>query len=112
MLYEFGLNVLLFTYGFTLTYHLMGATKHLVLKDFDVNKITLGLVNELGYVIFWLLIYLLPRYVDLQAIGFTLDLDLITNAVLIAPLMLSIRRAYTKAAELKHIDISEINVEE
>nr|DAG17510.1 MAG TPA: hypothetical protein [Bacteriophage sp.] len=112
MLYKFGLYVLLFTYGFTLTYHLMGATKHLVLKDFDMSKISLGLINEIGYVIFWLLIYLLPQYIDLQAIGFTLDLDLITNAILIAPLVLSIKRAYTKAAELKHIDISEINIGE
>lgn len=112
MLYKFGLYVLLFTYGFTLTYHLMGATKHLVLKDFDVNKISLGLVNELGYIIFWLLIYLLPQYIDLQAIGFTLSLDLITNTVLVAPLVLSIKRAYTKAAELRHIDISEIKAGE
>jgi hypothetical protein len=107
MTYEFGMYALLFTYGFILSYHLMGATKHFVLSDFNWNKVILGLVNEIGYVIFWLLIYILPNYIDLSLIGGDLDLSLIVNTILIIPLVQAIKKAYAKAIELKHIDISE-----
>lgn len=104
---EFGLNCLLFCYGFTLSYHLMGMAKWYVLKGFDWSKAGLGLMNELGFLGFWLLIYLMPNYIDTSLIGTELNLSLIVNTIMIVPLVQSIKQSYLKAIELKKIDLTD-----
>lgn len=103
-----GLFILLFTYGFLISYHIMGSTKFYLLKGFDWRKALLGIYQELGYFLFLFLLFMLPQYVDLEALGVDLDLGLIVNVVLVFPLVAAIKKAYDKAIELKNIDVSAI----
>lgn len=100
-----GFYFLLFTYGFIFVTHLMGWQKHYTLNDFSWSKALTGLVNEFGFVLFLLLVYLVPQYVDASLLG--VDLNEIVDVVLILPLGQSILIAYSRAKELRDIDVNE-----
>lgn len=102
-----NLYFLLFTYGFIIAKQLMGLKKHISLKDFSRDKAIQGLTNELGLILFLLLIYLMPMFIDITL--FNLSLDEIVNIVLVVPLVNTITEAYRKAMELRNIDVSEID---
>lgn len=106
---ETGLFILLFTYGFSIAYHVMGSTKFYMIKEFDGKKALLGLYQELGYFLFLLLLFLVPQYVDLAELGINIDINLMVSIVLIFPMMSALNDAYKKALELRNIDISELN---
>ena len=104
---DLNLYCLLFTYGFVAAKQLMGLKKHITIKDFDKEKAIQGITNELGLLLFLFLIYLMPKYIDINLMG--LDLSEIVTVVLVYPLVNAIVEAYNKAMELRNIDISEIN---
>ena len=104
-----GLAILLFTYGFTIAYHVMGSTKFYILKKFQMKKALLGIYQELGYFLFLFLLFILPIYVDLETIGVELELDKIMTIVLVIPMVMGIKKCYEKAVEIKGIDVSEID---
>ena len=104
-----GLYILLFTYGFLISYHIMGSTKFYMNKEFNWKKALLGLYQELGYCLFLFLIFMMPSYIDLEEVGINVDLTATITAILILPLAGAIDKAYKKAAELKEIDISKLN---
>lgn len=104
-----GLYILLFTYGFLISYHIMGSTKFYINREFNWQKALLGLYQEIGYCLFLFLIFMMPVYIDLEEIGIDVDLDATITAILILPLAGAIDKAYKKAAELKEIDISKLN---
>jgi hypothetical protein len=104
-----GFVLLLFTYGFTLAYHLMGATKHCALREFDWYQLFLGVIREFGFIVFWLLVSIMPNFVDLQTLGIDVDFGMIVSVVLVAPLMESIKKAYEKSQELRNIIIDDEN---
>ena len=106
---ETGLAILLFTYGFTISYHVMGSTKFYLIKEFDWKKALLGIYQEVGYFLFLLLLFLIPQYIDLDAIGIDIDLQLMVEIVLVFPMVSALNNAYKKALELRNIDISELN---
>lgn len=107
-----GLAVLLFTYGFTISYHVMGSTKFYMIKKFKWRKALLGIYQELGYFLFLFLIFMLPVFIDLDTLGVDLSLEKIVTVVLVFPLAAAIKNCYEKSIELKNIDISEIDSEE
>lgn len=107
-----GLAVLLFTYGFTISYHVMGSTKFYMIKKFKWRKALLGIYQELGYFLFLFLIFMLPVFIDLDTIGVDLSLEKIVTVVLVFPLATAIKDCYEKSIELKNIDISNIDGEE
>lgn len=104
-----GLYILLFTYGFLISYHVMGSTKFYMNKEFNWKKALLGLYQEIGYCLFLFLIFIMPQYIDLEKIGINVDLNATITAILILPLAGAIDKAYKKAAELKKMDISKLN---
>ncbi len=104
-----GLFILLFTYGFTIAYHVMGSTKFYMLKQFKWSKALLGIYQELGYFLFLFLLFILPLFVDLDTIGIDLQLDKIITVVLVFPLVGAIKKCYEKSIEIKKINISEID---
>ena len=104
-----GLAVLLFTYGFTISYHVMGSTKFYMIKKFQWRKALLGIYQELGYFLFLFLIFMLPVFIDLDTLGVDLSLEKIVTVVLVFPLVASIKNCYEKSIELKNIDISELD---
>lgn len=106
-----GLFILLFTYGFTISYHVMGSTKFYMIKEFDWKKALLGLYQEVGYFLFLFLLFLIPQYIDISEIGVDLDIELLISIVLVFPLVSSLNDAYKKALEIKNIDISALNNE-
>lgn len=105
--FKVELFVILFTYGFMLTKTLMSFQKHINLGDFDKTKAIVGVVNELGFVLFLYLIYLMPQYIDVSFVGF--DLQSMVQVALFVPLGLAIKDAYTKVMELRNIDVSELD---
>lgn len=105
-----GLYILLFTYGFLVSYHIMGSTKFYINKEFNWKKALLGVYQEMGYCLFLFLIYMMPNYIDLDAIGINVDLTAVITAILMLPLAGAIDKAYKKAAELKEIDISKLSL--
>ena len=104
-----GLYILLFTYGFTIAYHVMGSTKFYILKKFVWKKALLGIYQELGYFLFLFLVFILPLFVDLDKIGINLQLDRIVTVVLVFPLVGAIKKCYEKSIEVKKIDVSELD---
>lgn len=106
---ETGLYILLFTYGFLISYHIMGSTKFYMNKEFNWKKALFGLYQEIGYCLFLYLVFMMPNFIDLEAIGIKVDLGATVTAILILPLAGAIDKAYKKAAELKEIDISKLN---
>ena len=104
-----GLFILLFTYGFTIAYHVMGSTKFYMLKKFKWKKALLGIYQELGYFLFLFLIFILPVFVDLSMVGVDLQLDKIITIVLVFPLVGAIKKCYEKSIEVKKIDVSELD---
>ena len=104
-----GLFILLFTYGFTIAYHVMGSTKFYMLKKFKWKKALLGIYQELGYFLFLFLIFILPVFVDLNMVGIDLQLDKIITIVLVFPLVGAIKKCYEKSIEVKKIDVSELD---
>ena len=100
---KLGLSLLTLTYGFTLSYHLMGAAKYINIHEFNFKKFFLGILKETGFVIFWLLVCLMQRYLDLSSLGIDIDITSIINIILIAPLVSSIKDAYNKAVELRNV---------
>lgn len=98
-----GLFILLFTYAFVIAKHLMGIQSHIIIQDFDKNKMLLGLTRELGFFMFLALITFLPTYVDIQIAG--IDIDEVVQVVLIYPLITSVKSAYDKAKELRQISL-------
>lgn len=106
---ETGLAILIFTYGFTISYHVMGSTKFYLIKEFDWKKALLGIYQEVGYFLFLLLLFLIPQYVNLADIGVDIDLQLMISIVLVFPMVSALNNAYKKALELRNIDISELN---
>ena len=62
----------------------------------------------MGYCLFLFLIFMMPQYIDLEAIGIDVDLGATITAILILPLAGAIDKAYKKAAELKAIDVSKL----
>ena len=104
-----GLFILLFTYGFTIDYHVMGSTKFYMLKKFKWKKALLGIYQELGYFLFLFLIFILPVFVDLSMVGVDLQLDKIITIVLVFPLVGAIKKCYEKSIEVKKIDVSELD---
>ncbi len=62
----------------------------------------------MGYCLFLFLIFMMPQYIDLEAIGIDVDLSATITAILILPLAGAIDKAYKKAAELKAIDVSKL----
>lgn len=107
-----GLAVLLFTYGFTISYHVMGSTKFYMIKKFKWRKALLGIYQELGYFLFLFLIFMLPVFIDLDTLGVDLSLEKIVTVVLVFPLAAAIKNCYEKSIELKNIDISNLDGEE
>ncbi len=103
-----GLYILLFTYGFLISYHIMGSTKFYMNSEFNWKKALLGFYQEIGYCLFLFLIFIMPKYVDLEEIGIDIDLGATITAILILPLAGAIDKAYKKAAELKAIDVSKL----
>lgn len=106
-----GLFLLLFTYGFSISYHVMGSTKFYMLKEFDWKKALLGIYQEIGYFLFLFLLFLIPQYINLAELGIDIDIELMISIVLIFPMMTALNEAYKKALELRNIDISELNRE-
>ena len=106
---ETGLAMLIFTYGFTIAYHVMGSTKFYMIKEFDWKKALLGIYQEVGYFLFLLMLFLIPQYIDISQLGIDIDLDLMISIVLVFPLVSSLNNAYKKALQLRRIDISELN---
>lgn len=104
-----GLFILLFTYGFTIAYHVMGSTKFYMLKKFKWKKALLGVYQELGYFLFLFLIFILPIFVDLDKVGINLQLDRIVTVVLVFPLVGAVKKCYEKSIEVKKIDVSELD---
>lgn len=95
--------VLIFSYGFNFSFHLMGMTKNFVLKKFNWKKAWLGFTNELGFTLFWFLVYILPNFIDPIELGLDFDLNAIITGVLFMPLTQEIKRAYEKACELQSL---------
>ena len=106
-----GLFLLLFTYGFSISYHVMGSTKFYMLKEFDWKKALLGIYQEIGYFLFLFLLFLIPQYINLAELGIDIDIELMISIVLVFPMMTALNEAYKKALELRNIDISELNRE-
>ena len=100
---KLGISLLLLNYGFIISYHLMGAAKYINMHEFDVKKFFLGVLRELGFVIFWFLVCVIQRYLDLTTLGIDIDIASIINIILIAPLSNSIKKAYQKAIELREV---------
>ena len=107
-----GLYILLFTYGFLISYHIMGSTKFYMNSEFNWKKALLGLYQEIGYCLFLFLIFMMPNYINLEEVGINVDLGATITAILILPLAGAIDKAYKKAAELKEIDVSKLTTEE
>lgn len=106
-----GLFLLLFTYGFSISYHVMGSTKFYMLKEFDWKKALLGIYQEIGYFLFLFLLFLIPQYINLAELGIDIDIELMISIILVFPMMTALNEAYKKALELRNIDISELNRE-
>jgi len=104
-----GLFILLFTYGFTIAYHVMGSSKFYMLKKFKWRKALLGIYQELGYFLFLFLIFILPIFIDLDKVGINLQLDRIVTVVLVFPLVGAMKKCYEKSIEVKKIDVSELD---
>lgn len=104
-----ALWILLFTYGLTLSYHVMGSTKFYMLKKFKWRNALLGIYQELGYFLFLFILFMIPLFIDLENLNVDLQLDKIMTIVLVFPLVGSIKKCYEKAIEVKKIDISEID---
>lgn len=106
-----GMCVLIFTYGFLISYHIMGSAKFFIVAEFDWRKALLGIFKEVGYCGFLFLIYLLPQYIDTSKL-ININLQEIINLVLFAPLIASIQKAYKKACELKDLDTASLYTSE
>lgn len=106
-----GLFMLLFTYGFSISYHVMGSTKFYMIREFDWKKALLGIYQEIGYFLFLFLLFLIPQYIDLAELGINIDIQLMISIALVFPMMTALNDAYKKALELRNIDISELNRE-
>lgn len=104
-----ALWILLFTYGLTLSYHVMGSTKFYMLKKFKWRNALLGVYQELGYFLFLFILFMIPLFIDLETLNVDLQLDKIMTVVLVFPLVGAIKKCYEKAVEIKKIDISEID---
>lgn len=104
-----ALFILLFTYGLTLSYHVMGSTKFYILKKFKWRNALLGVYQELGYFLFLFILFMIPIFIDLESLKVDLQLDDIVTVVLIFPLVGAIKKCYEKSIEVKKIDISEID---
>ena len=102
-----GMYVLIFTYGFLISYHIMGSVKFFIIAEFDWRKALLGIFKEVGYCGFLFLIYILPQYIDMSKL-INIDLQEIINLVLFAPLISSIQKAYKQACELKGLDTASL----
>lgn len=104
-----ALWILLFTYGLTLSYHVMGSTKFYILKKFKWKNALLGVYQELGYFLFLFILFMIPLFIDLESLRVDLQLDNIITVVLVFPLVGAIKKCYEKSVEVKKIDISEID---
>lgn len=104
-----ALFILLFTYGLTLSYHVMGSTKFYILKKFKWKNALLGVYQELGYFLFLFILFMIPLFIDLESLKVNLQLDDIVTVVLVFPLVGAIKKCYEKSVEVKKIDISEID---
>ena len=104
-----ALFILLFTYGLTLSYHVMGSTKFYILKKFKWRNALLGVYQELGYFLFLFILFMIPLFIDLESLKVDLQLDNIVTVVLVFPLVGAIKKCYEKSIEVKKIDISEID---
>ena len=104
-----ALWILLFTYGLTLSYHVMGSTKFYILKKFKWKNALLGVYQELGYFLFLFILFMIPLFIDLESLKVNLQLDDIVTVVLVFPLVGAIKKCYEKSVEVKKIDISEID---
>ena len=104
-----ALWILLFTYGLTLSYHVMGSTKYYMLKKFKWRNTLLGIYQELGYFLFLFILFMIPIFIELESLNVDLELDRIVTIVLVFPLVGAIKKCYEKVVEIKKIDISEID---
>ncbi len=104
-----ALWILLFTYGLTLSYHVMGSTKFYMLRKFKWRNALLGVYQDLGYFLVLFILFMLPLFIDLENLNVDLQLDKIVTVVLVFPLVGAIKKCYEKSIEVKKIDISEID---
>ena len=76
-----ALWILLFTYGLTLSYHVMGSTKFYMLKKFKWRNALLGIYQELGYFLFLFILFMIPLFIDLENLNVDLQLDKIVTVI-------------------------------